>query len=86
MDWDGNKIFQVLPFNDTYIGKSKVKILNNVQLLLTELPFYDELGIVKNKTSFSGYGRSYKTEVVDKRDVVIQLKASEIIIKDLFKD
>ena len=53
---------------------------------MKELPFYDELNIVKNKTAFSGYGRSYKIEIVDKRDAVIQLKASKIVIKDLFKD
>ena len=50
------------------------------------LPFYDELNIVKNKTAFSGYGRSYKIEIIDKRDVIVQLKASEISIKQLFKD
>ena len=59
--------------------------MNNFQLL-KELPFYDELSIVKNKTAFSGYARSYKIELVDKRDVAVQLKASEIVIKELFKD
>ena len=44
------------------------------------------MSIVKNKTAFSGYARSYKIETVDKRDVVVQLKASEIAIKELFKD
>ena len=46
MHWDANKIFQHLPFHDSYIAKPKVKILNNVQLL-RELPFYDELSIAK---------------------------------------
>ena len=59
--------------------------MNNVQLL-KELPFYDELSIIKNKTAFSGYARSYKIEIVDKRDVVVELKASKIVIKELFKD
>ena len=53
---------------------------------MKELPFYDELSIVKNKTTFTDYARSYKIEIVDKRDVVVQLKASEISIKELFKD
>ena len=52
---------------------------------MKELPFYDELNIVKNKTAFSGYGRSYKIEIVDKRDVAVQLKAGEIVIKELLK-
>ena len=77
--WDANKIFKLLPFYDTFIEKPKVKKLNNAQLL-KELPFYDELSIVKNKTAFSGYARSYKIEIVDKRDVIVQLKASKISI------
>ena len=85
MHWDANKIFKILPFCNTYIEKPKVKKLNNVQLL-KELPFYDEWSIVKNKTAFTGYARSYKIEIVDKRDVIVQLKASEISIKELFKD
>ena len=85
MSWDANKIFRDLPFYDTYIEKPKVKKLNNVQLS-KELPFYDELSIVKNKAAFSGYRKSYKIEIVDKRDVFIQLKTSEIVIKELFKD
>ena len=32
--------------------------LNNVELL-KELPFYDELSIVKNKNAFSGCARTY---------------------------
>ena len=83
MHWDANKIFQSLPFYNTYIDKPRVRKLNNVKVL-KELPFYDELSIVKNKTAFSGYARSYKIEIVDKRDVVIQLKASEISFKVLF--
>ena len=52
---------------------------------MKELPFHDELSIVKNKIAFSGYSRSYKIEIVDKKDVIVQLKASEISIKELFK-
>ena len=82
MHWNANKIFQSLPFYNTYIERPNVKKLNNVKLL-KELPFYDELSI---KTAFSGYARSYKIEIADKRDVAIQLKPSEISIKELFKD
>ena len=53
---------------------------------MKELPFFDELNIVKNKTAFSGYARSYKIKIVDKRDVIVQLKASKIGIVELFKD
>ena len=43
-------------------------------------------GDIEEESIISGYGRSYKIEIVDKRDAVIQLKASKIVIKDLFKD
>ena len=85
MHWDESEIFKFLLFYDIYIEKTEIKKLNNVQLL-KELPFYDELSIVKNKTPFSGYGKIYEIEIVDKRDVIVQLKASEIVIKELFKD
>ena len=68
-------MFHVLPFYDTYMEKPKVKKLNNVEIL-KELPFNDELSIVKNKTAFRGYAQSYKIEIADERDVIIQLKAS----------
>ena len=58
----------------------------NYVTIMLMLPFYDELSIVKNKTAFSDYDQSYTTEIVDKRDVITQLKASEISIKKLFKD
>ena len=85
MHWDANKIFQVLPFFNTYVEKPEVKKLNNAQLL-KELPSYDELSIFKNKTAFSGYYESYKFEIVDKRDAIVQLKASKIVVKELLKD
>ena len=44
------------------------------------------MNIVKNKAAFSSYAQSYKIEIVDKRDVVVQLKASKISIVELLKD
>ena len=85
MFWNESKIFKILPFYDSYIERPKIKKLNNAQLL-KEPPFYDDLSIVKNKTAFSGYSKSYKVEIFDKRDVIVQLKSSKIAIKDLFKD
>ena len=54
MHWEADKIFQVLPFYNTFIERPGVKKLDNVELL-KELPFHEELSIVKNKTAFSGY-------------------------------
>ena len=82
--WDVNKIFQILPLYDTYIERPKAKKLNNVQLL-KKLPFYDKLSIDKNKTAFSGYAQSYKIEIVNKRDVVVQLNLVKSLLKSCLK-
>ena len=42
------KLFQILPFYNVLIEKSKIKHLSNIELL-HELPFYDQLSVVKNQ-------------------------------------
>ena len=42
--------------------------------------------MLKKTPAFSGYAQSYKIEIVDKKDVIVQLKASKISIKESFKD
>ena len=85
MHWDAKNLFQILQFYNTFIEKPNIKKLSNAKLL-KELSFYNELSIVKNNSSFSGYARSYKIKTIDKKDPIVQLKASELSIKDLFKD
>ena len=48
--------------------------------------FYNQLNIIKTDHAFSGYTMSYKVEIVDKKDVIVQLDASKSSIKDLFND
>ena len=67
------------------IEKPKIKRLKNVDLL-AELPFYDQLNIIKTDRAFKGYAMSYKVEIVDKKDLIVQLEASKSSIKDLFND
>ena len=62
--------FQILPFYNTFIERPEIKKLPNVQLL-KELPFYDELSIVKSNSAFGGYTSSYKIEIVDKKDPIV---------------
>ena len=85
MKWDAKKLFQILPFYNTFIEKPEIKKLSNITLL-QELSFYDELSIVKNSDAFSGYARSYNVEIVDKKDPSVQLEVSKPSIEDLFKD
>ena len=77
--------FKELPFFNASIDKPKIKCLKNVDLL-AELPFHDQLNIIKTDQAFSGYARSYKVEIVDKKDSIVQLEASKSSIKDLFND
>ena len=54
--------------------------------LLHQLPFYDELNILKTSQGFKGYARNYGVEIVDSKDPLDQLEAFKSDIEDLFKD
>ena len=84
MLWDESEIFRILPFYNSYIERPKIKKLRNAELF-KELPFYDDLSIVKNKNAFSGYAQSYKVEIVDRKDVIVQLKTSKLVLKICLK-
>ena len=77
--------FKELPFYNVSIDKPKIKRLKNIDLL-AELPFYDQLNIIRTEHAFSGYAMSYKVEIVDKKDLIVQLEASRSNIKDFFID
>ena len=86
--WNEKKaknLFQALPFYNVLIKKREIKRLSNIELL-HELPFYDELSITEFSKAFKRYARSYKVEIVDHKDLLVQLEASKLSIKDLFKD
>ena len=77
--------FKELPFYIVPIDKPKIKPLKNVDLF-AELPFYNQLNIIRTAHASSGYAVSYKVEIVDKKDLIVQLEASKSSIKDLFID
>ena len=77
--------FKELPFFNVSIEKPKKKRLKNIDLL-AELPFYNQLNIIKTDQAFCGYAASYKVETVDKKDLIAQLEASKSSIEDLFND
>ena len=86
--WNENEaknLFQILPFYNVLIEKPEIKKLSNIELL-HELPFYDELSITEVSKAFKRYARSYKVQVVDSRDPLVQLETSKSRIKELFKD
>ena len=55
--------FKELPFHNKYIEKPKIKHLNNIDLF-SELPFYEELNVIKTDHAFRGYPISSKVELV----------------------
>ena len=74
-----------LSFYNEPIEKPKIKRLKNINLL-AELPFFVRPSIKKTNQAFQGYAVSYKTELVEKKDPVIQLEASKPSIRDLFNN
>ena len=52
--------------------------------MLSELPFYEELNIIKNDRAFRRY--ALQSWSIWKKDPLIQLEVSKSSIKDLFSD
>ena len=75
--------FKELPFYNKFIQKPKIKQLKNIDLLF-ELPFNEELSIIKTDQTSKGYAMLYKVEIIDKKDPLAELEASKSSIKDLF--
>ena len=82
---DAVDYFKELPFYNKPIKKPKVKRLKNIDRLV-ELPFYEQLSVIKTNQAFRGYAMSYKVEIIEKKDPIAQLEASKSSIKDLFNN
>ena len=58
--------FKELPFYKKHIEKPKIKRLKNIDLL-SELPFYKKLNVIKANHAFRGYAMSYIVELIEKK-------------------
>ena len=56
--------FKELPFYNKPIKKPKVKCLKNIGQL-AELPFYEQLSVIKTNQALRGYAMLYKVETVE---------------------
>ena len=59
---DAADYFKELPF----YNKSIVKLLKNIDQL-AELPFYEQLSVIKTTQAFREYAKSYKVEIIEKK-------------------
>ena len=82
---DAIDYFKELPFYNKSIKKPKIKCLKNIEQL-AEVPFYEQLSVIKTNQAFRGYAMSQKVEIIEKKDPIVQLEASKLSIKNLFKD
>ena len=71
--------FKELPFYNKPIKKPKVKRLKDIDQLI-ELPFYEQLDVIKTDEAFSGYTMLYKVEIIERKAPVVQLKARKLSI------
>ena len=61
---DAGDYFKELPFYSKPIEKPKVKRLKNIDQL-AELPFYEQVNVIKTNQAFRGYTMSYKVEIIE---------------------
>ena len=76
---NGVNCFKELPFYNKPIEKPKIKLLKNIDLL-AEQPFYEQVSIIKTNQAFKGYAMLYKVEIVERKDLIVQLEASKLSI------
>ena len=72
-------------FYNTPIEKPKVKRIKNIDRSV-ELPFYQQLSVIKTHQAFRGNAMSYKVEKIEKKDPIVQLEASKLSINNLLSD
>ena len=82
---DAVDYFKELPFYNKRIEKPKVKRLKSIGQL-AELPFYEQLSVIKTNQAFRAYAMLNNVEIIERKDPIVQLEASESSIKDWFSD
>ena len=85
---DNKQVLKILPFYNVlidFIKSDAVKKFNNVELM-KKLPFYKDLSVEETSKAFKRYAKSYRVEIVDKKDPMIQLYSSKVHITELFGD
>ena len=82
---DAVDYFKELPFYNKPIEKPKVKHLKNIDQL-AEIPFYEQLSVIKTNQALRGYAMSYKVEIIERKVLIVQLETSKSSTKQLISD
>ena len=82
---DAVDYFKELPFYNKPIEKPKFKHLKNIDQL-AEIPFYEQLSVIKTNQALRGYAMSYKVEIIERKFLIVQLETSKSSIKQLISD
>ena len=83
---DHKQFLKILPFYNVlidFIKNDAVKKYCNATLM-SKLPFYEDLDVKEISDAFKRYAKSYRVEIVDKKDPMIQLYSSKVRITKLF--
>ena len=65
--------------------KPRIKKVKNYELLC-ELPFYDDINILRTERAFSGYIETYKVETINNKNLSDSLSVSKNSKKNLFDE
>ena len=64
---NANNCFKELPLYNKLIERP-IKRLKNIDIhSLVELPFYEQLDVIKTHQRFKGYAMSYKLEIIEEK-------------------
>ena len=69
--------FKEILFYNRRFEKPKIKRLKVFIYQLNFPFFFGKLIIIKTNQAFSGYAMSYKIEIVERKDLIVQLEASK---------
>ena len=84
---ENKSLLKILPFYNVlidFVKRDVVKKFSNVELM-SELPFYRDLSVREASEAFNSYAKSFRVEIVDGKDPMIQLYSSKRCISELFK-
>ena len=76
---ENKQVLKILPFYNVlidFVKSEAVKRFSNAKLM-SELPFYKDLNVKEISQAFKRYAKSFRVEIVDRKDPMVQLYASK---------